>query len=89
MDSKLMQGDDWTWTTKQGEQLHLQNMQTSHILNCMAMIEKIGFYTSEIIGGSFDSKDYWCEEAENDYTPVYNNMVLELRLRKIAGQSIG
>lgn len=76
-------GCEWEWTTKDGQQLHVQDMKTSHILNCMRMIEKIGFVTNKTIGGGYDSEDFWCEELEHNYTPVYNNMVLELRLRGI------
>lgn len=83
-----MQGGSWQWTTKQGERLHIQDMDTSHILNCMKQLESVNFAIQRTIGGGYDCEDMWCEEVEHDYSEVYNNMVLELRIRAIEKNNI-
>ena len=38
--SKLRTSDQWIWTTKEGKELFVKDMDTNHIKNCIKMIYK-------------------------------------------------
>ena len=66
-------GDNWVWLTANGDSIHIQDMDSSHIENCIKMLQKK-------IESSYDS---WGEPPESfELEIIHNNMVLELRLRQ-------
>lgn len=73
-------GSSYFWKTKEGTTVHITDMETSHIINAMNLIEKKGFAYDE----------HWSLEADFNVTthnlrPIYENMRVELRLRKLEG----
>ena len=74
--------NNYEWTTKDGKSLHITEMETSHITNTMKMIEREGFEVEYLGGGESDS-DCWADTDFKDYRPIYENMRIELRMRKL------
>lgn len=76
---------NWHWETKDGETLHVRDMESSHLKNCMGLIEKRNFSYTERLG-FIDSEGGDFDENEIDMRPLFENINLELRLRKLEGR---
>jgi hypothetical protein len=65
-----------TWTDKSGEEHEIEDMETSHIENCMAMIKRNGFRACSFIEGVDPDavRDYYFGLEEEDLRPVYYTM---------------
>lgn len=71
------------WTTKDGLELEIEDMETSHIINCMNMMERVEFYyygPSNV--WSFD--DMWSIEMHYTEVPEYIAFQEELKKRGIS-----
>lgn len=78
---------NYFWTTKDGETLHITEMETSHIENCLRLIERNNFsVTIEMGSMGFDGEGYYDYEERN-LRPVYENMKIELRLRRLEARA--
>lgn len=71
---------DFTWKTKDGKEILIRDMETSHIENCMRIIKNNNYGYTERFGG-FDEPYY--DENYVCLRDTYEFMALELRLRKI------
>jgi len=71
------------WTTREGVTMPITEMETSHIKNCMKMIERRGF-TRKIVFGSvgLDASDCYYDEEYIDERPMYQAMQIELLKRQ-------
>ena len=73
--------DDWHWATKEGVVLHIRDMKTEHIENCLRIIKNNNFgYTAYFGCDGYYDKKYVSLRGK------YENMVNELRLRKLEGK---
>ena len=72
------------WTTKKGEELEISNMETSHIENCIKLLERNAENgVNVIIRNSPDGDDdYGIEEAYTVYGEEYLDSTPYERLKK-------
>jgi len=56
------------WGTKEGTEIRIRDMDTSHIWNCILYLKKRikDGHTTRMIGGGmgFDEDDYWYDEED-------------------------
>lgn len=74
-----------TWTLKEGGSINIRDMGNNHLVNTIAYIERKGFKRIRVSfgGNGFDSTDNYYDEETEDLTTIYDEMVTELRLRRI------
>ena len=78
--------NNYVWTTKEGRELHITEMESFHIVNTMKMIERSGYESVVVMAGGHDMYgEGWLEEEHENLRPIYENMRIELRLRKMEG----
>lgn len=73
------------WTTKTGDIVAISEMETSHIINAMKVIERNNFEMT-ITSGSLQCNSHdemWFDEETYCVKDAYERMKLELRLRKL------
>jgi hypothetical protein len=76
------------WTTKEGKEILIRDMETSHIKNTMKMLEKKNFMLTTKIycGDGFDHGSNEVDELTWNYQDEYERMHLELRIRAMEGK---
>jgi hypothetical protein len=76
-----MAKEDYFWTQKNGVKSHIKDLETSHLLNICKLLEKNNYtYTT-----TFYIEDYGCDKIEHCLYNLYENIRIELRLRKLEG----
>jgi len=75
-----------TWTTKDGVEMNIADMQTSHIKNCIAMVQRkiVSGDTIQIIGqASGPAEDCWADEVDmaDSYKECISSLENELSKR--------
>ena len=74
----MYQNDDWHWTTKENKTIHIRDMETQHLKNCIRIIKNNNYGYTEYFGA-----DEHFDETYHCYRNKYENMINELRLRKL------
>lgn len=75
---------EYVWETSNGEQVYVRDMETSHLKNTIAFIERHDFQSTLVLGNG-DIDETYVDEVFVDWRPVYERMLIELRLRKLEG----
>lgn len=71
-------GFEITWVTKDGDELFLEEMEYSHLVNCKNLLER-SERTVIRSGGGTCPEDFWWDEEPN---PTYHAILAEIRKRE-------
>lgn len=79
---RVPDGTDYFWTTKDGKRLNIRNMETSHIRNCIRMLNRaIASRPDEYAWG--EPEGDMAQDAFN--AGIRNNDILEEEMRETIG----